>query len=136
VEGNSKVGGVGVALGKSACPCPPDTKTVPIRYLYMGMKIITRAEVHCRAVGVGGEGDGREPTSGQSSCALGRRTWEDCWTISMRPRVGIWLCEATDPTRWGLDRGQPPVPGSQSLASHAGYSREAENRIGAPERHT
>jgi hypothetical protein len=29
-------------------------------------------------------------------------------------------------------QGQPQVPGSQSPASHAGYGREAENRIGAP----
>jgi hypothetical protein len=58
---------------------------------------------------------------------------EDCQTLSTRPQVGIWLCEATDPTRQGVDKGQPPVPGSQSLASHAGYGGEAENRIGAPE---
>ena len=35
----------------------------------------------------------------------------------------------------GVDKEQPPVSGSQSLASHAGYSRGAENRIGAPGRH-
>ena len=29
-----------------------------------------------------------------------------------------------------VDKGQLQVPGSQSLASHAGYSRGAENRIG------
>jgi hypothetical protein len=44
--------------------------------------------------------------------------------------MGIWLCKATDPTRWGVDKGQPPIPGSQSLASHTGYGRGAENRIG------
>jgi hypothetical protein len=49
--------------------------------------------------------------------------------LSTRPRVGIWLCEATDPTRRGVDKGQSPVPGSQSLASHAGYGRGVENRI-------
>jgi hypothetical protein len=38
--------------------------------------------------------------------------------------VGIWLCEATDPTQWRVDKGQPPVPGSQSLVSHTGYGRE------------
>ena len=32
--------------------------------------------------------------------------------------------------------GQGAVPGSQSLASHAGYGRGAENRIGAPGRHS
>ena len=59
----------------------------------------------------GKEGSGREPTSRQSSCALGRRTLEDCRTLSMRPRVGIWLFEATDPTwrgwGWGWTRGSP-----------------------------
>jgi hypothetical protein len=51
-------------------------------------------------------------------------------TFHMAP-VGIWLREATDPTWQGLDNGQPPVPGSQSLASHTGYDRVAENRIAA-----
>ena len=83
----------------------------------------------------GKEGSGREPTSRQSSCALGRRTLEDCRTLSMRPRVGIWLFEATDPTWQVVDKGQPLVPGSQPPASHSGYSRGAENRIGATGRH-
>jgi hypothetical protein len=48
----------------------------------------------------------------------------------------IWLCEATDPTWRGVDKGQPLVPGSQFLASHTGYGREAENRIGAPGQHS
>ena len=51
--------------------------------------------------------------------------------LSMCSRVGIWLCEATGPIQWGVDKGQPLVTGSQSLASHAGYSRGAENRMGA-----
>ena len=76
----------------------------------------------------GKEGSGRESTSRQSSCALGRRTLEDCRTLSTRPRVGIWLCEATDPTWQGVDKGQPLY---QSLASHTGCGRGAENRIGA-----
>ena len=50
----------------------------------------------------------------------------------MQPQVGIWLCEATDPSWLGVDKGQNPVPDSQSLASHTGYGRGAENRIGAP----
>jgi hypothetical protein len=50
----------------------------------------------------------------------------------MQPPVGIWLCKATDTTRQGVDKGQPLVPGSQSLASYAGYGRGAENRIGVP----
>jgi hypothetical protein len=28
-----------------------------------------------------------------------------------------------------MDKRQPPIPGSQSLASHAGYGRGGENRI-------
>jgi hypothetical protein len=28
-----------------------------------------------------------------------------------------WLCEAPDPTGQGVDKGQPPVPDSQSPAS-------------------
>jgi hypothetical protein len=70
--------------------------------------------------------------SGQSSGALGGLTMEDCRSLSMRPQVGIWQCEATDPTRQGGRQGEPLVPGSQSLASHTGYSRGAENRIGTP----
>ena len=26
---------------------------------------------------------------------------EDCLTLSTWPRVGVWLCEATDPSSWG-----------------------------------
>jgi hypothetical protein len=63
----------------------------------------------CGAVGIGAEGGKeREPASSQSSCALGR---EDCRTLSTWPWVSIWLCEATDPTQRGVDKGQPPVIG-------------------------
>jgi hypothetical protein len=58
---------------------------------------------------------GREPASSQSSCALGRRMREDCWTLSTRPRVNIWLCEATDPTRQG--GGQGAAPGTRFSVS-------------------
>jgi hypothetical protein len=79
---------------------------------------------------VGGkEEGGREPESCQSSSALSRQTREDCWTLSTQSQVGIWLCEATDPTQQVVDKGQAPVPGSQSPASQAGYGG-AENRIG------
>jgi hypothetical protein len=57
-------------------------------------------KIGCGAVGVGEEGGGRELVSSQSSCTLGRWTREDCRMLSTLPRVGIWLCEATDPTRW------------------------------------
>jgi hypothetical protein len=46
--------------------------------------------------------------------------------------MGIWLCEAIDPTQQRVDKGQPLIPGSQSLAFHTGYGRGAENRIGVP----
>jgi hypothetical protein len=36
----------------------------------------------CGAVGIGEEGGGREPMSGQSSCALGRQMQEDCRMLS------------------------------------------------------
>ena len=63
----------------------------------------------CRAVGVG---EGREPVSGQSSCALGRQTRKNCWTLSTWSRVGIWLCEATGPhSIGGWTRGSPHTRG-------------------------
>jgi hypothetical protein len=46
--------------------------------------------------------------SGQCSCALGGRTWAGCQMFSMRLQVDIWLCEATDPTQWEVDKGQTP----------------------------
>jgi hypothetical protein len=32
--------------------------------------------------------------------------------LSTLPWVGVWLCEATDPTLRVVDKGQPQVPGS------------------------
>ena len=55
----------------------------------------------------GERGRERVPESGQSSCALGRQKREDCRMLSTWPRVGIWLCEATDPTQRVVDKGQP-----------------------------
>ena len=40
--------------------------------------------------------EGREPASHQNSHAVGRQTQEDCSTLSTRPRVGVWLWEATE----------------------------------------
>ena len=85
---------------------------------------------------LGKEVGGREPGSRQSSSALGRRTREDWQTLSTQPWVGIWLCKATDTTRQVVDKGQPQVPGSQSLASHIGYRGGVENRIGALGQHS
>ena len=58
-------------------------------------------------MGVWEEGIGREPASGQSSGALDGWTQGDCQKLSMQPLVGIWLCEATDPTSRGMDKGKP-----------------------------
>ena len=81
--------------------------------------------VVCGAIRSMGKG-GRErmPMSGQSSCALGRQMWEDFQMPFTSPWVGIWLCEATDPTQWGVDKGQPLVPGFQYLGPHAGWVRQ------------
>jgi hypothetical protein len=54
----------------------------------------------------GNKGSGGKPASCQSSAVLGGQTREDCHTLSTRPRVGVWLWEATDSTRWGVDKGQ------------------------------
>ena len=64
--------------------------------------------VSCGAVGVGEEDGGTKAMSGQSSFAQCRQAWEDCRMLSTQPWVSIWLCETTDPTRQGLDKGQPP----------------------------
>ena len=74
----------------------------------------------------------REPMSSQSSCALGRQIWEDCQTLSTRPRMGIWLCEATGPHsrgRGGTGDGQgtaliPEAPGQHSQPWREGRGRE------------
>ena len=52
------------------------------------------------AVGVGEEGSERE-------CLHPVRVPEDSQTHSTWPWVGIWLCEATDPTQQGWTRGSP-----------------------------
>ena len=48
------------------------------------------------------------------------------------PRWSSGYVKPLTPHGREVDKGQPPVPGSQSPASHAGYRRRAENRIGAP----
>jgi hypothetical protein len=53
----------------------------------------------------GKEGSRRKPVSYQFFGALGGQMREDCWMISMRPQVGIWLCKATDPTWRVVERG-------------------------------
>ena len=72
---------------------------------YVGFQLLIFYQTHSEGwdyVGYGGVGErggGREPLSLQSSCALGRQTWEDCQMLSTWPQVGSWLCEATDPTQ-------------------------------------
>jgi hypothetical protein len=77
---------------------------------------------------VGKEGGGRKPTSGQSSCALGRQMQEGCQALFTWPK-GVGRTKATDPTRWRVDKGQPPLPGA--LGRHLwpqGYRREGRGR--------
>jgi hypothetical protein len=74
--------------------------------------------------GLGGEGGGREPASSPSSCALGRQTQEDCWMLSTWPLVGIWLCEATDPSWQGGQGAAPDTMGPKATLSSLGRGRE------------
>jgi hypothetical protein len=69
-------------------------------------------ETQLRDVGVGKKGEGRKPVSSQSSYVVGRRMQEACRTFSTWTWtwMSIWLCEATDPTWQGVDKGEPPVP--------------------------
>ena len=67
--------------------------------------------------------------SRQSSGALCGWT-QDCHTLSTRARVGVWLCEATDPNLAGGGQGAVLGNRSQPLASHAGYRGGAENKWG------
>jgi hypothetical protein len=82
---------------------------------------------------MGERGSGREPVFHQTSSALGRQTRKDCCTLSKRPQVDVWLCEAKDPSSAG--GGQLAVLGTRFSASGipdtAGYLGRAENRMGA-----
>jgi hypothetical protein len=77
---------------------------------------------------------GENPESHQSSGALGGQKWKDCRTLSMRPRVGVWLWEAMYPSSEG--GGQGAVLGTRFPASGIpytdGHHRRAENGMGAP----
>jgi hypothetical protein len=55
----------------------------------------------------GEKGIGREPAYHQSPTALGGQMQEDCHMLSTQPQVGVWLCEAIDPTRRVVDKEQP-----------------------------
>lgn len=72
----------------------------------MGLEICLSSYVGLWTLGKGRRE--RVPESHQSSCALGRQTQENCGMVSIQPRVGIWLCEATDLTWWGVNKGQLP----------------------------
>lgn len=43
-----------------------------------------------------------------------RQMRENCRMLSTWPQVGSLLCEAIDPTQWGVDKGQSSITGSQS----------------------
>jgi hypothetical protein len=59
---------------------------------------------------------------------------EDCLTLSTWPRVGVWLCGATDPSL--VDGGQGAVLGTRfsalGIPDTAEHCRRAENRMGTP----
>ena len=93
---------------------------------------IQNSTILCRAVSVGERGEWESTRVPPSSDALGWWIWEDCTCFLHGPR---WLCEGTVPIGQVVDKGQPQILGSQPPASHAGYGREAENRIGAPGKH-
>jgi hypothetical protein len=79
----------------------------------------------CWAVGIGEEGGGetRVPVLWEGGCGrtVGRFPLSPGWAS------GVW---SHWPHMVGGEQEKATVPGSQSLASHAGYSRGAENRIG------
>ena len=83
-----------------------------------------REDLSCGTMGVGREGGGREPASGQSSSALGKGMQEDCWTLCMQPREGIMV-----------GGGQRAAPGTRFSVSGIPHWIGAENRIGVPGRH-
>ena len=56
----------------------------------------------------GKKGGGREPPDFQCS---GQADTEDCCLLSMQPWVGVWLCEATNPSPWRVDMEQFEVSG-------------------------
>ena len=70
----------------------------------------TSAEVDCGAEGMG-EKTCVLPEFHQSSGALGGQDVEDCCTLSTWPQVGVWLCEATEPSSQWVDKGQSEVSG-------------------------
>jgi hypothetical protein len=62
---------------------------------------------------LGKRGVGQNPSPARVPVLwVGRRGKTACFP-STWPQVGIWLCEATDPTQWVVDKGQPQVPRSQ-----------------------
>ena len=88
----------------------------------------------CWAVGLGEEGGEERAHVWPEFLCSGQADSGGLWdAFHLVPGVGIWLYEATNPTQWGIDKRQPLIPGSQSPASHTGYSRGDENTIGAPE---
>jgi hypothetical protein len=90
------------------------------------MVLVELRVLYCGALSIGEEEGRREPVSGQSFCALGRQTREDSWMLSTGPQVGIWLCEATDPTQRGVNKGQPRYQGPQGDTLGPGDTRRGQ----------
>ena len=75
---------------------PKKFSSIPSTNTILDAEMVKTIVLVCGTVGIGERGGREEPMSGQSSsCALGRRTWKGCQTLSTWPQVSIY---ATDPT--------------------------------------
>jgi hypothetical protein len=97
-----------------------------------GSRTVQKQEECCGTVGVGEEGGGWEPMSGQSSCALSRQTREDYQTrqtLSTWPQVGIWLW--LTPHGGGWTRGSPWYQGPRGDTLGPGDTRTGQRERGS-----
>jgi hypothetical protein len=80
------------------------------------------------------KGSGRKPVPPLEFPHSGQADREDCHTLSTWPQVGVWLCEAMDPSSGG--DGQGAGLGTRFPASGIpytdGHHRRVENRMRSP----
>jgi hypothetical protein len=86
-------------------------------------------------VGKRGMGECQRPARVSVLWDGGQGRTAGCFPCSPR-WASSWVKPLTPHSGGGGGEGVAPVPGSQSLASHTGYGRGAENRIGDPRRHS